>query len=166
MVKPDGVQKSLVGKIKETIEFNGLLVVKRKILTLSPEICWEHYKKPDDWLFKKGQRIREYWKSRGLTPTMDEMGYGRMILQYLVDYMTSGPCVAMLIKGEDTVSRLKKLVGETEPLNSEPRTIRKLFGDDDSYAKAEEERRAVRNIIHCSESPEAALFEARLYGLL
>lgn len=128
-IKPDGVQRSLIGEVVSRFERVGLKLVGLKLLVPEAEHVDKHYSQLDE-------------KIRG----------------YLIKYMTSGPVVAMVWEGAHAVKLVRKIVGSTEPHTSDVGTIR---GDYvlDSYAMADADSRAVRNLIHASGNVEEADFE-------
>lgn len=162
IVKPDGVQRSLIGEIIKRFERTGLKLVGLKLTTLDSERVWQHYKKDDQWFIKKGTKILEDRKAAGLSIDKEPIEYGKDIIRALEKFMTSGPVVMMVWEGNAAVSVVTKLVGDTEPRTSDVGTIR---GDltIDSYNIAAIDDRAVRNLIHCSDSPENASYEIDLW---
>lgn len=155
IVKPDGVQRSLVGEIISRIERTGLKIVAMKMLVPTEEQCWKHYDKDEKWFQEKGERIAKQLTEQGIELDKEPIEYGKDIIRQLASFMTSGPVVAMVVEGNRAVEVVKKLVGGTEPTTSDVGTIR---GDltIDSYDLAGIDRRAVRNLIHCSDKPEEA----------
>ncbi len=155
IVKPDGIQRSLMGEILMRIERTGLKFVAVKFLLPKADQCWTHYNKDEEWFMKKGTRIVDDRTAQGLPIEKEAREYGKDIIQSNVDFFTSGPVLAVVIEGNQSVAIVKKLVGGTEPTTSDVGTIR---GDltVDSYALSSIDNRAVRNLIHCSDSPEEA----------
>lgn|SRR5690606_6475799 len=162
MVKPDGVQRSLVGDIIKRIERTGLKLVALKMLVPTREQSAEHYGKDDAWCEKVGNRTIEGIKEAGGEPKKTALEYGREVLDGLYDFLTSGPVVAMVWEGNQAVGIVKKIVGGTEPLTSDVGTIR---GDltVDSYEISNIDGRAVRNLVHCSDEKEEALREISIW---
>jgi nucleoside-diphosphate kinase len=162
IIKPDGVQRSLIGEIVTRLEKVGLKFVGMKFFVPTVEQCLEHYKKDDDWFQEKGQRILDERVQKGLSVDKDAIGYGKEIVDRLVKFMTSGPVLAMVLEGNKAVGVVRKLVGGTEPLTSDVGTIR---GDLtlDSYGLSGTDGRAVRNLIHCSDKPEEAEREIKIW---
>ena len=162
IVKPDGVQRSLIGEIIKRFERTGLKLVGLKLTILDSERIWKHYNKDDAWFEKKGTKIVEDRKAAGLPVEKEAIEYGKDIIRALEKFMTSGPVVMMAWEGNQAVAVVKKIVGDTEPATSDVGTIR---GDltIDSYAIAAVDDRAVRNLIHCSDEPENAAFEIGLW---
>lgn len=162
LIKPDGVQRSLVGEITQRFERTGLKLVGLKLVVATAEQCWQHYAKDDTWFSEKGARIVAERTAAGLPIEKAAIEYGRDIVAALVKFLTSGPVVAMVWEGNQTVGIIKKLVGGTEPLTSDVGTIR---GDLtlDSYDLATVDVRAVRNLIHCSDQPAEATREIDIW---
>lgn len=162
ILKPDTVQRSLVGEVIKRFERTGLKFVAMKMIVPTEAQLQTHYNKDDAWFLKKGNRITEDLKSQGLPITKEPMEYGREIITTIVHYMTAAPVIAMIIEGNKAVDVVTKLVGTTEPSTSDVGTIRGDFTVD-SYGHSSYENRAVRNLIHCSESPEEAEREIKVW---
>ena len=162
MVKPDGVQRSLIGEIIQRVERVGLKISALKLVLPTEEQCWTHYDKDEAWFAQKGERSIADRKAAGLSADKPAVEYGKYIVRALVKFMTSGPVVAMVIAGNQAVGIVQKLVGGTEPLTSDVGTIRGDFTLD-SYALSSLDERAVRNLIHCSDKPEEAERETKIW---
>lgn len=162
IIKPDGVQRSLIGEIIGRFERTGLKLLALKMFIPEEKQCWEHYNKDEEWFEKKGKVIVEDRKKAGVVVDKDAIEYGKDIIRQLADFMTSGPVVAMVVQGNQAVNIVTKIVGTTEPMTSDMGTIR---GDltVDSYALAGVDGRAVRNLIHCSDKPEEAEREIKIW---
>jgi nucleoside-diphosphate kinase len=102
MVKPDGVQRGLVGEIISRFEKRGYKLVALKMLRISRELAEKHY----------GEHA------------------GKPFFEPLVDFITSGPVAAMVIEGKDAVSAAREMMGATNPLKAAPGTIRGGLGID------------------------------------
>jgi nucleoside-diphosphate kinase len=162
IIKPDGVQRALIGEIISRFERTGLKFTAFKFLVATPEQCLTHYNKDEAWFLKKGNRIIEDLTAQGLPVEKDALTYGKGIIDTIVTFMTAGPVLAMVVEGNQSVAIVTKLVGSTEPSTSDVGTIR---GDltVDSYGHSTLQNRAVRNLIHCSESPEEAEREIKVW---
>jgi nucleoside-diphosphate kinase len=164
-VKHDGIQRSLVGEIIKRIERTGLKIVAMKMFVPDRKRAEIHYGKNDTWCAEKGQIQVENLKKMGIEPTKPAIEYGRDKVEAIINYITVGPVIAMVIEGNQAVGIVKKIVGGTEPLTSDVGTIR---GDLtlDSYAAADSGgavTRAVRNLMHCTGKPEEAEGEINLW---
>ncbi len=162
IIKPDGVQRGLIGEITKRFERVGLKITASKMIMATEEQCWEHYKKDDAWFIEKGTRILNDRKEAGLEITKEAIDYGKEIIEMLVKYMTASPIVAMVIEGNNATSLVTKLVGSTEPTTSDVGTIRGDYSLD-SYEISGIDERAVRNLIHCSEDTTEAERELKIW---
>ena len=162
IIKPDGVQRSLIGEIISRFERTGLKLAALKLAMADSDRIWKHYDKDDEWFIKKGTRIAEDRAAAGLSAEKEPIEYGKDIIRALEKYMTAGPVVMMVWEGNSAVAVVTKLVGETAPASADVGTIR---GDltIDSYDIAAVDDRAVRNLIHCSDTPENAEKEIALW---
>ena len=120
IIKPDGVSAGLVGEVLRRLEGKGLKPVAMKMLRLGPEQAAGFYHVHRDKAFFKN----------------------------LVEFMTSGPVVVMVLEGEAAIPRLREVMGATDPAKAAAGTLRK------DYASSIE-----KNIVHGSDSPESAAFE-------
>jgi len=162
IIKPDGVQRSLIGEIVKRFERTGLKLIGLKMTMLDSDRIWKHYNKDDAWFIKKGANIAAERKAAGLSAEKEPIEYGKDIIRALDKYMMSGPVVIMAWEGNQAVGVITKLVGGTEPTTSDVGTIRGDFTID-SYGIAAVDDRAVRNLIHCSDTPENAETEISLW---
>ncbi len=156
IVKPDGVQRSLIGEIVGRYERTGLKLVGLKMLVPSPEFVEKHYSLDPEWRVKTGLKTIESYKKKAKTPpSEDPLEVTEVILKNLKKYLSAGPVVAMVWEGIHAVGIVRKVTGGTEPLTSDVGTIR---GDltIDSYEISDVDGRAVRNLLHASGSPEEA----------
>jgi nucleoside-diphosphate kinase len=162
ILKPDAVQRSLMGELISRLERTGLKMVAMKMMMATEDQCWKHYNKDDEWFLSKGQKVLENREKAGLLIDKEAIEYGRDIIEALVSFMTCGPVVAMIFEGNQAVGIVKKIVGGTEPLTSDVGTIRGDFTVD-SYELSNLDSRAVRNLIHCSDQPDEAEREIALW---
>ncbi len=150
IIKPDGIQRSLVGEIIKRYERVGLKLLSLKMFVPAEEMVEQHYLLDPNWKRIVGEKAIESYKKRGLQPTSENPEeVGQRVLDGLKKYLTAGPVVAMVWQGAHAVEVVRKLTGGTEPRSSDVGTIR---GDYvlDSYQMADSDNRAVRNLIHAS----------------
>jgi len=133
LIKPDGVQRGLIGEVMKRFERAGLKLVGIKMHLPTEDMIEKHYE-----------------------------GKTGDLLTNLKKFMVSGPSVAMVWEGIQSVAVVRKLVGSTEPHSSDVGTIRGDYTID-SYKLADTDGRAVRNIIHASGTPEEAETEIALW---
>jgi nucleoside-diphosphate kinase len=124
IVKPDGVKKKVIGEIISRFEKEDLNIEKLKMLRIDRELAHKHYQDHKDKSF----------------------------FDILIEYMTSGPVVAMVISGKNAITRVRELMGPTDPKKAKRGTIRGDFGDDITV-----------NVIHGSDSRESARREIELF---
>lgn len=162
IIKPDAIQRGLVGEIIKRIESTGLKMVAMKFTNASEEKLWTHYNKDEAWFKKQGQRVLDQRAAAGMPIEKEAIEYGKDIIKALVKFMTCSPVIMMVWEGNQAVGIIKKIVGATEPLSSDGGTIR---GDYtlDSYELANLDDRAIRNLIHCSDPVEDAVREIPLW---
>ncbi len=161
IVKPDGVQRGLIGEVIKRYENVGLKLVGIKMMVAEPGHIEQHYTLDPNWRTVTGEKTIESYKKKGLTPpSEDPLEITAVILANLKTYMTAGPIVCMVWQGAHAVKIIRKITGGTEPLTSDVGTIR---GDYvlDSYQMSDTDNRAVRNVIHASGSPEEADMEIK-----
>lgn len=126
LVKPDGVQRGLVGEVISRFERRGLRLVGLKFMQMSRELAEEHY----------------------------GIHQGKDFYPGLIDYITSGPIVAMVLEGPDAIQLVRNTMGDTRPVKAESGTIRGDFAVE-----------VGRNIVHGSDGPETAAEEVvRFFG--
>lgn len=138
LVKPDGVARGLTGDVIKRFEQRGLKIVALKLVQINMDHAKQHY--TDDITKRRGEKVR----------TM------------LLDFITEGPVVAMIIEGVDAIENVRKLVGATESKAALPGTIRGDYTHV-SYAHADENKIPVRNVIHASGNEEDAKHEVALW---
>jgi len=131
LIKPDGVQRGLIGEIIKRFEQRGLKIVGMKLTTADQELAEKHY--TEDITKRKGEKVRKN----------------------LLKYITSGPIIAIAIEGIDAIENVRKIAGDTESKKALPGTIRGDFSHM-SYEHADEKNIALKNIVHSSSNREEA----------
>ncbi|HAP38081.1 TPA: nucleoside-diphosphate kinase, partial [Candidatus Shapirobacteria bacterium] len=156
IVKPDGVQRALIGEVIKRYEQCGLKLVALKMLIPTKKLALAHYSVDPQWTLKTGTKSLEAAKARGQKlASEDPIVIAENIRKTLVNYISSGPVISMIWQGMNAVGIVRKITGSTEPLSSTPGTIRGDYTID-SYQAADIDRRSVRNIIHSSGSVQEA----------
>ena len=156
IIKPDGIQRTLIGEIIKRYERIGLKMVGIKMFIPTAELIEKHYTLDPEWRVKTGLKSIKGYTDKGQTPPhTDPLKVTAIILKNLVNYMTKGPVIAMVWQGAHAVEIVRKITGGTEPLTSPIGTIR---GDYvlDSYRMSDVDSRAIRNLVHASGSPKEA----------
>jgi nucleoside-diphosphate kinase len=163
IIKPDGVQRSLIGEIIKRFERVGLKIVALKMFVPATEQVRKHYTVDPEWIRKVGEKSIAGYEKKGLTPpTNNPVEIGEKVLENLTKYMSSGPVVGMVLQGVHAVGIVRKIVGGTEPLTSDVGTIRGDFVLD-SYQISDTDGRPIRNLIHASGNTDEANAEINLW---
>lgn len=163
IIKPDGVQRTLVGEIIKRYERVGLKLIAMKMVLATPEHMHKHYTVDPEWPRKTGEKTIASYNKKGITPPSDNvLEISNAILENLKKYMTSGPVIVMVWQGAHAVPLVRKITGGTEPLSSDVGTIRGDFVLD-SYEMSDSVGRSIRNLLHASGSVEDAEKEIALW---
>ena len=162
LVKPDGVQKNLIGEVISRIERVGLKIVGLKLLQASEKLADQHYQLSEEWYTSVAEKTREAFAKQGITLDETDLEIGQRVQGWLKSYLLEGPVVAMVVRGNEAIDSIRKLIGFKEPKNATPGTIRGDFSTD-SYALADKEKRAIRNLVHASGSTDEAQREIKLW---
>lgn len=128
LVKPDGVKRGLVGEVIARVERKGYKITNLRMLTADRDILAKHYVEHE----------------------------GKPFYEPLMEFMASGPIVAMVAEGERVIEGFRKLAGATDPTTAEPGTIRGDLARDQGT-------KVVQNIVHGSDSPESANREIKIF---
>ncbi|MBI4215735.1 MAG: nucleoside-diphosphate kinase [Parcubacteria group bacterium] len=163
LLKPDGVRRGLIGEVIKRIEQRGLKIAALEMARASREQIDGHYPHDEEWIRRVGRKTYETYQKYGYDAkselgTEDLLEIGQMVRRWLLDFMTSGPVVKIVVEGVHAVDAVRKLVGNTMPALAEMGTIRGDFSVD-SAALANKEKRAVFNLVHASETPKEAEHE-------
>ena len=159
IIKPDGIQRNLIGEIIQRYERVGLKLVAMKMQMATEDMIEQHYTLDPEWRRITGEKTIKGYLDKGLVPPInDPLEVTNQLLENLKSYMASGPIILMVWEGAHAVSIVRKITGGTEPLKSDIGTIR---GDyvHDSYQISDQDNRPIRNLVHASGSPSEAKVE-------
>ena|SRR3990167_4158667 len=131
LLKPDTVERGLTGRILMRFEDAGLKIAALKMVKSDKDLAGEHY--DEDVAKRRGEAVRKF----------------------NIDFLTSGPVLAMVIEGVNAIENVRKMCGTTEPKSAPSGTIRGDFSHV-SYGHCDNKKIAVRNIIHASADKEYA----------
>jgi len=163
IIKPDGVQRGLIGEILGRFEKVGLKVIALKMVHPEREDVNNHYALTEEWMMGVYTKAKGKYDALGQPfPFKDHIAYGTEIKRQLVEFLISAPVVAMVLEGEQAVSLVRKIVGSTEPASAAPGTIRGDYSLD-TYALSNAQGRPIRNIIHASGNVEEAKNEIGIW---
>ncbi len=167
MIKPDGMQRGLVGDIIGRFERCGLKIVAMKLTKASKDRVRNHYPSSEKWFKIVGQKTLKSYEEYGLDPKKDlgtdnDLEIGKIVKDWLVEFISSGPVVCMILEGNHAIDNVRRIVGNTLPIFAKPGTIRGDFSID-SADFANVKRRPIRNIVHASGDKEEAKHEVNLW---
>jgi len=162
LIKPDGVQRGLIGDVIGRFEKAGLKLVGMKMISPSKEILEKHYTNDVAYLTALGEKAKAGMEKNGLSDSRTPIQIGQWIRNQLGRYLAISPVVAMVWQGTHAISNVRQLVGSTNPISADVGSIR---GDltIDTIEMANLEGRSVRNLIHASSEPEEAKREIALW---
>jgi nucleoside-diphosphate kinase len=138
LLKPDAVQRGLMGEIITRFERAGLKIIGMKMVWVDEELAKKHYR--EELAKRRGEHVR----------TKN------------VNFLKEGPVVAMVLEGINAIEITRKIVGPTEPKSAPPGTIRGDYAHA-SYQWADEKNVAVKNLIHASADKNDAELEINLW---
>lgn len=168
ILKPDAVQRGIIGDVIARFERVGLKMVGAKMVHPTEEMANKHY--PTDrreFIEGMGQKTLDNYKELG-KDARAEFGHedphkiGLMLQKWLVEFLTSDPVLAFVLEGPHAVELARKIAGATLPSKAQPGTIRGDYSFDSS-ALANESKRPIRNLIHASGNVEEVRYEIGLW---
>jgi len=168
IIKPDAIQRGIVGDIVTRFEKVGLKIIGMKMIKPSKDLLNKHYPvERDEFIVGMGNKTLDNYKDLGQDPieyfgTDDPKVIGLEVQKWLVDFMADTPVVAVVLQGPHAIEVVRKIRGHTLPLKAQPGTI---TGDHsfDSSSIANTDQRPIRNLVHASGNSEEAVFEIGLW---
>lgn len=168
LIKPDAVQRRLIGDIIDRFEKASLKLIAAKMVRPDLELAQKHY--PADrreFIEGMGNKTLGSYKAGGLDPlaefgTDDPHTIGLKVHKWLSDFLVSGPVIAIVLEGEGAVGKVREIAGHTIPAMADSGTIRGDYSDD-TPIKANAEKRAIKNLVHASGDKQEAEFEINLW---
>lgn len=168
VIKPDAIQRSIVGDIVTRYEKVGLKIVGMKMFIPTVELLNQHYPvEREEFIVGMGNKTLENYKDLGQNPqdyfgTDDPKEIGLKVQKWLVDFMADSPVIAVVLEGPHAVEIVRKIRGHTLPQKAQPGTITGDYSFDSS-SLANNDMRPIRNLVHASGTKEEAEFEIGLW---
>lgn len=162
LLKPDSVQRGLIGEIISRFEKKGLRISALKMVWATEEQAKAHYYWSDEEKMATGNRTIAIYQEKGIEIGKTPIEVAEDVQRRLTNFLISGPIVAMVIEGAHAIQHIRKLVGHGSPLQADVGTIRADFTID-SYLMADESDRVSRNLVHASSSVEEAERELKVW---
>lgn len=167
LLKPDTVKRALIGEIIARFEKAGLKIAGLKMVWITKDMVAKHYTDNREYLTTLGNKTLKSYEEYGRDPgedlgTKDPYEIGKTVRQWNMEFLSSGPVVAILLQGLHAVDAVRMMVGNTLPRFAQPGTIRGDYSLD-SPILANLQKRTVKNLIHASGNIEEAKFEEELW---
>lgn len=162
IIKPDGVQRGLVGNILGRFERAGLKVAAMKMVWPTQEIVGQHYQQDETYYKSVWEKAKAGAEERGDEFNESPQELGDRIREANMRYLATGPVVAFVLEGNTAIQTVRNIIGGTNPLSADIGTIRGDLTIDD-FSEADKDGRAVRNLMHASSEPEEAEREIALW---
>jgi nucleoside-diphosphate kinase len=157
LIKPDGVQRGLIGNIIQRFEQAGLKILAMKMHHADPILAKKHYPLNEKWAKQAYEKTLKVYKEQNKTMHYkNHLEMGKALQSQLAVFLQESPVIALILEGPHAIQLTRKIVGSTEPRQAAPGTIRGDLASIESYSVADEKKRAVRNLIHASDSLETA----------
>jgi nucleoside-diphosphate kinase len=137
LIKPDGIEKKLIGEVIKRIEEQGLFIGEIEMLKVKPSVCIKLYK-------NACKRI----------PGLDKA---------IIEYLTRRRIIAFIVEGEDAVAKVSKIRGDSDPSKSPPGSVRREFAGENKFEDFSKSKKIVENIMHSSSTKEEAEEEISLF---
>jgi nucleoside-diphosphate kinase len=163
IIKPDGVQRGLMGEIVSRFEKKGLKISAMKMVWPNREMAAKHYDQPESAMKLLGDRTLATYAEKGEKHwSSDPMEIARDIQKKLVNYLSCGPVLIMVIEGAHAIAHVRKIRGNTNPLGADIGTITADYTTD-SYFISDMDGRAIRNLVHASGNAGEAENEIKIW---
>ena len=167
LIKADGVKRHLIGEIISRFEKATLKVVGMKMVFINREFATKHYPVTEEWYKKVGNNTLDDAKKYKISAketmgTEDAMEIGKKVHNWNIEFLTSGPIIAIVLEGYHVIESARKIAGTTLPNLAAPGTIRGDFSTH-SALSANINNKAIPNLVHTSGDKEEARREIDLW---
>lgn len=164
ILKPDTIQRGLIGEIISRFEKRGLKIVGAKLVWATRKQAKEHYDMPESDMRALGKKTLASYAEKGVKHPLadDAIEIAKVIQDKLIDYLSTGPVLVIVIEAAHAIQIVRKLRGGTNPLSADVGTITADLTID-SYFISDDADRAIRNLVHASGSLEEAEREIALW---
>lgn len=168
LLKPDAMARAVVGEIISRFEKAGLKILATKMVTPNKDLAHKHYPTHRrEFIEGMGHKTLQSYREEGHDPlsnfgTQDPHEIGLQLQKWLVDFLVSGPVIALVLEGPDAIKLVRNIAGHTIPAKAEKGTIRGDYSDD-SAVRANAEQRSIKNLVHASGDKKEAEFEISLW---
>ncbi len=170
VIKPHAVKKKKVGVIISRLEDEGLEVIAMEMRRPNREFFELFLGNDPKWLAKMGEKAILAFKEHEDDPyrifrSNNSLEIGRQIREWLIRFWMSGNVIAMIVSGQNAISRVRKILGSTVPESAEEGSLRKLLAPNENAYVANSNGRCLENIAHAPETKEEAEREGKIWFL-
>jgi nucleoside-diphosphate kinase len=163
LIKPDVLQRQIVGEVLTRFERKGYKITAMKMLNATREQVGEHYTDDRDYVEEVGGKAKKGAEARGEDVSKwDNYKSGMAIRERNINYLTEGPIIAMVMEGYNVILGVRKVLGSTSPEAGDVGTIRYDYSLD-TYLLADTVDRSTRTMVHASDSVESAEREIKIW---
>jgi len=163
LIKPDVLQRQIVGEILSRFERKGIKITAMKMLNATKEQVGDHYEGKEEYLIESGEKAKKGAIARGEdVSNWNSLEKGKQIRQRNINYLTCGPIIAIVFEGFGVISQVRKILGSTSPAEGDIGTIRNDYSLD-TYALADFIDRSTMTMLHASDSVENAEREIKIW---
>lgn len=162
LLKPDAVQRALVGEITSRFERTGFKIIGLKMVYASKDQAGQHYADDEAWLTSVGEKAKKGMEAKGEKVELTPKEIGQRVRKQLMEFITMSPTIAMVLEGHDVINKVRVMIGDTAPNKAAPGTVRGDFALD-SYGLADASGRPIQNLIHASDSRDSANREIKIW---
>jgi nucleoside-diphosphate kinase len=163
LIKPDVLQRQLVGEILTRFERKGIKMTAIKMLNATKEQVGEHYIDEESYLIETGEKAKKGAIARGEdVSNWNSLERGKKIRQQNINYLTCGPIIAIVFEGFGVITQVRKILGSASPAEGDIGTIRDDYSID-TYALADYIDRSTMTMLHASDSVENAERELKIW---
>lgn len=163
LIKPDVLQRQIVGEILSRFERKGVKITAMKMVNATKEQVGDHYEGKEEYLIESGEKAKKGAIARGEdVSNWNSLEKGKQIRQRNINYLTCGPIVAIVFEGFGVISQVRKILGSTSPAEGDIGTIRNDYSLD-TYALADFIDRSTMTMLHASDSVENAEREIKIW---
>jgi len=161
-IKPEAIQRRLVGEIIAKFEKRGLKLIATKMVAPTADQVGKHYADDEAWYLSSGTKTFNNYKDKGIDPGLTPVELGKRTRQMLLEHLADRPVLFMVWEGPHAVALGRKTAGATNPLVADIGSIRGDYSTE-SYEMSDELGRAIHSVIHASGSTDEAETEIAIW---
>ena len=161
-IKPEAIQRQLIGEFTTKFEKRGLKLIACKMLAPNKELIEKHYPDDENWYLATGTKTLKNYQERGVKVTIGPIEIAKIVHQRLIDHFLNRPMILMIWEGPHAIALGRKTAGATNPLIADIGSIRGDYSLE-SYELADDIERAAHTLVHASENSSEAEREIKIW---